>query len=54
MDDSRDMVTIGQSEYKELLIKAFLYDLLKEEVPKEHMMLSTAECVLLGIESKEE
>lgn len=53
MDDNRDMITIEQSEYRELLIKAFLYELLKEEIPKTHA-LSTAECVLLGIENKEE
>ena len=52
MDYNRDMVTIEQSEYRKLLIKAFLYDLLKEEIPKAHA-LSTAECVLLGIENEE-
>lgn len=52
MDDNRDMIVIEQSEYRELVIKAFLYDLLKEEIPKAHA-LSTAECVLLGIENEE-
>lgn len=39
MDDREtDSVVLERLEYEELLIKAFLYDVLKKEAPKTHQL----------------